>query len=91
MNKYMDKYFSEELREKEAMSKKESESLTDRPVRCPHCMVPIFFVYSDVPSGHFRVKCTRCRQISWIDLGRFYRSKESKPFPGIDMLPPFVD
>lgn len=90
MNKYTDRYFSEETREKEAASKQESESMTDRAVRCPHCMVPLFFAYSDT-AGHFRVKCTRCRQISWIDLGRFYTSKESKPFPGIDMLPPFVD
>ena len=91
MNKYTGRFFSEEIKEKVELSKQESEALTDRAVRCPYCMVPLFFAYSDNNDGHFRVKCTRCRQISWIDLGRFYTSKTPKPFPGIDMLPPFAD
>lgn len=90
MNKYTGRYFSEEIREKVEQSTKENEAMRKRTVRCPFCMVPLFYACTDT-AGHFTVKCTRCRQISCIDLGRFYTSKTPKPFPGIDMLPPFAD
>ena len=89
MNKYTGKYFSDAVKEKAELSRREVADMVDRAVRCPFCNIAMLYAYTDL-AGHFSIKCPRCNQISDISLEYFYKQKESKTLHGMTMLPPFA-
>lgn len=89
---FANQYFSDVVREKENRSRQEVEDMISRALHCPHCNYVVAYAYKDMTAGHMNIKCPRCKQISFMNLGYFYHSKSmKKPFPGIDLLPPFAD
>ena len=65
---------SDENYKKLLLSEEETKSLKVRELRCPKCGFLIQKVYSDA-TGHISVKCTKCRQISIINVAYFKKLK----------------
>ncbi|MDD3416978.1 MAG: hypothetical protein PHY47_23785 [Lachnospiraceae bacterium] len=55
-------------------SRIEAESLKERDLRCPICNFMLHTIYSDM-SGHLRVKCPKCKEVSTLNLAYFRRMK----------------
>ena len=55
-------------------SRVEVESLTERDLKCPICDFKIQTIYSDI-SGHLRVKCPKCKEVSTLNVAYFRRMK----------------
>lgn len=56
------------------LSRIESDSLQERDLKCPLCDFRIQTLYSDI-SGHIRVKCPKCKNVSVLNLAYFRRVK----------------
>lgn len=55
-------------------SKQEAQEFVERELKCPVCDYMIASVFSDA-SGHFKVKCQKCKTISVLNLAYFCRRK----------------
>ena len=65
---------AKEIMNKLLKSRIEAEALSERDLRCPICDFMIQTVYSDI-SGHLRVKCPKCKEVSTLNLAYFRRMK----------------
>ena len=66
-----------EVRDKLERSHQESLDLTERELRCPHCLRYMATLYSDI-SGHFKAKCGNCKKHTIFNLGYFRRHKSDR-------------
>lgn len=69
---YRQKPLTPVVREKLNRSIKEAEFLSERELRCPHCDWILSTVYSDI-SGHLKIKCPKCKELSTLNLRLFRR------------------
>ena len=58
-------------------SRQEAQEFVERELKCPVCDYMIASVFSDA-SGHFKVKCQKCKTISVLNLAYFCRRKHIK-------------
>lgn len=65
---------AEEKRKRLELSRKESEGLTLRDIRCPYCNFIITRVFSDA-GGHYLAKCQKCKQQVVLNFAYFRRQK----------------
>lgn len=65
---------AKEIMNKLLKSRIEAEALSERDLRCPICDFMIQTVYSDI-SGHLRVKCPKCKEVSTLNIAYFRRMK----------------
>ena len=63
-----------EVQEKLALSAFETEELSLRDVKCPHCGFVIAKVFSDM-CGHYLARCRKCKREQPINLAYFRRQK----------------
>lgn len=69
---YKMKPMTPELREKVALSYRESLNLIERELHCPHCGYYISSLYSD-SAGHFKLSCDNCKAETVFNMGYFRR------------------
>ena len=65
---------AQDIKRRLLKSRIEAESLNERDLKCPICDFKLQTVYSDI-SGHLRVKCPKCKEVSVLNLAYFRRMK----------------
>ena len=90
MSPFDDKYISDEIKRRAELSLRQVTELVDRAIRCPHCNFIMAYACDDLHSGHIRLKCTKCKNISAFNLGLFKCQEEPKILPGVHTLPDFA-
>ena len=65
---------AKEVMHKLHQSRIETESLSERDLKCPICDFKIQTIYSDI-KGHLRVKCPKCKEVSTLNVAYFRRMK----------------
>lgn len=83
---FSNQYVSDAVREKAARSRQEVEDMISRALKCLHCNFTVAYAYPD-SQGHLNIKCPKCRQISVMNFGYFFRGYVHKP----NKLPDFCD
>jgi phage FluMu protein Com len=63
-----------EIEHRLLLSRVEAEELNERDILCPVCGFRIQRVFSDA-TGHFRVKCRKCKNVNVLNLAYFRRFK----------------
>ncbi len=68
------------------LSKQEAQEFVERELKCPVCDFMIASAFSDA-TGHFKVKCQKCKTISVLNFAYFcrrrYKRKKIKPFSSL--------
>ncbi len=63
------------------LSRRETERLSLRDIRCPYCGYLVKRVFSDV-TGHKMVHCRKCKEEYPVNLGYFRRVNHRKRYDG---------
>ena len=71
--------FTAEKQRRLIISSDEVEDLDERPLLCPYCEFRIENVFSDA-TGHFRIKCQKCKRVSVINIRYFRRLKRVRRY-----------
>ncbi len=66
-----------EIEHRLLLSRVEAEELNERDILCPVCGFRIQRVFSDA-TGHFRVKCRKCKNVHVLNLAYFRRFKRRR-------------
>ena len=90
MSPFDDKFVSEEIKRRAELSKAQVEDMVDRAIRCPHCNFIMAFACDDLHNGHIRLKCSKCKNISALNLSLFKCQTEPKKYLGVHTLPDFA-
>ena len=61
-------------RRRAEISRKEAEKYIERELKCPECGFHIATAFSDA-TGHFKIKCRKCKTISVLNCAYFCRRK----------------
>lgn len=65
---------SEVARYRAELSRQEAEEFVERELKCPKCGYLVATAFSDA-SGHFKIKCQKCKTISVLNFAYFCRRK----------------
>ena len=65
---------NEVARYRAELSRQEAEEFIERELQCPECGFMIASAFSDA-TGHFKVKCQKCKTISVLNFAYFCRRK----------------
>ena len=55
-------------------SKQEAQEFIERELKCPECGYLVAYAFSDA-TGHFKVKCKKCKTVSVLNFAYFCRRK----------------
>lgn len=55
-------------------SKQEAQDFIERELKCPECGYLVAYAFSDA-SGHFKIKCKKCKTVSILNFAYFCRCK----------------
>lgn len=65
---------NEAARYRAELSRQEAEEFVERELKCPKCGYLVATAFSDA-SGHFKIKCQKCKTISVLNFAYFCRRK----------------
>ena len=65
---------NEVARYRAELSKQEAEEFVERELKCPKCGYLVATAFSDA-SGHFKIKCQKCKSISVLNFAYFCRRR----------------
>ena len=68
---YYSRVTDEYARFRAKVSKEEAREFIERELKCPECGFTVATAFSDA-SGHFKIKCQKCKTISVINFAYFY-------------------
>lgn len=65
---------NEVARYRAELSRQEAEEFVERELKCPECGYLVAYAFSDA-TGHFRIKCKKCKTVSVLNFAYFCRRK----------------
>ncbi|MCR5636235.1 MAG: hypothetical protein K6F76_03525 [Clostridiales bacterium] len=71
---YYTKTVNEYARFRAQVSREEAQEFVERELKCPECGFIVAAAFSDA-TGHFKIKCQKCKSISVLNFAYFRRQK----------------